>query len=570
MADTNPTTVLGPSRHYRRRLAKLKIEHSSWVSHYRELSDYLSPRRGRFLATETNRGRKRNTKIIDSTGTQALRTMASGMMSGMTSPVRPWFRTTTPDPELMEFGAVKDWIAATDKVMYAILARSNFYNSIYNVYVELGSFGTGPMYREQTFDDVVRYRPLTAGEYYIAENAQGIVDTVYREYTMTVSQIVEEFVAEPDGTLNWDVASPAVKRAWDNSDYDQLIEVVHAVEPRRSEDRDFTKLDGKNKPIKSVYYETGASDGKLLRESGFDSMPIYTPRWDVLGGDVYGRGPGMDALGDVKQLQQEQKRKAQGIDKMVNPPMTAPTSLRGKPASVLPGGTTYVDVNQGQQGFIPAYQVKPDISGLMADIQEVQGRIQRAFYADLFAMMLSSDRRQMTATEVVERHEEKLVLLGPVLQRLNTELLDPVIDDVFAFALERGLLPPPPPELQGVELKVEYISLLAQAQQAVGASSIERTLGFAGNLISAFPGITDKIDADQALDEYSQILGTPNGVVRSDEEVEALRAERAEAEAQAAATEQLAVGADTAKVLSETDTQSPNALTDLLGRGQTV
>jgi hypothetical protein len=141
-------------------------------------------------------------------------------------------------------------------------------------------------------------------------------------------------------------------------------------------------------------------------------------------------------------LQHQQKRKAQAIDKMVNPPMVAPTSLKGKPSTVLPGQTTYVDPLQGAQGFAPAYQVQPRINELMMDIQEVQNRVQRGFYADLFAMMINSDRRQMTATEVVERHEEKLVLLGPVLQRINVELLDPLLDDVFEYALEGGLLPP--------------------------------------------------------------------------------------------------------------------------------
>jgi hypothetical protein len=290
----------------------------------------------------------------------------------------------------------------------------------------------------------------------------------------------------------------------------------------------------------------------------------------VLPGDIYGRSPGMDNLGDIKQLQQQQKRKAQAIDKMVNPPMVAPTSLRGKPSSVLPGSTTYVDPLQGGQGFTPAYQVTPRLGEMQQDIAEVQERIQRGFYADLFAMMINSDRRNITATEVVEKQSEKLVLLGPVLQRLNTELLDPLLDDVFEFALEAGLLPEAPEALQGIELRVEYISLLAQAQQAVAASALERTMGFVGNMVAVFPQAADNINSDEAVRQYAEILGNSPDLMRDSKEVDAKRKSDAEAAQATQAMETAGAAAQGAKVLSETDTQNPNALTDLLGRGATA
>ena len=554
-----------------RRYKQLEDDRSSWRTHWMELSDYLLPRRGRYLMeSQNNRGRKRTTKILDNTGTQALRTLGAGLMSGMTSPARPWFRFATPDPEMMERHDVKVWIADVEQTCRGILHGSNFYNTAYTVYQELGGFGTAPLYRQRSFDNVIRFRPFTAGEYVIAEDAQGKVDTLGRSFTMTVSQVVEKFVIGPNGTEDWTGVSKATKKMWDNAQYDAQVPVVHMMMPRRSSDRDYSKKDGLNMPFKSCYLEEGAANAdEMLSESGYERLPAYVPRWDVLSGDIYGRSPGMDNLGDIKQLQHQQKRKAQAIDKMVNPPMTAPTSLRGKPSSVLPGGTTYVDPTQGSQGFQPAYLVQPRLGDMAQDISEVQNRIQRGFYADLFAMMINSDRRDITATEVVERHEEKLVLLGPVLQRLNVELLDPLLDDVFSFALEAGLLPEPPPVLQGVELKVDYISLLAQAQQAVAASAIERTMGFAGNMSAVFPEIVDNIDADKAFREYSEILGNSPTVLRDMDTVIAQREARAEQQAQAQQAEQAGVMAANAKVLSETDTQNPNALTDLLGGGAT-
>ena len=554
-----------------RRFVKLENDRSSFRSHWMEISDYIAPRRGRYLIEGQNsRGRKRTTKIIDSTGTQALRVMAAGLMSGMTSPARPWHRRKVRD-DLMDNGDVRRWLAQVEMIERAILHKSNFYNSIYTVYTELGAFGTAPLYRQPSFDDVIRFRPFTVGEYVIAENDQGVVDTLGRHFTMTVGQIVQKFVHNPmTGKMDWSGVSKATKRLWDESNYDELVEVLHFIEPRLMGDRDASKKDALNMPFKSCYFELASESDELLMESGYRKFPAYVPRWDVLSGDVYGRCPGMDTLGDIKQLQHQQKRKAQAIDKMVNPPMVAPTSLKGKPSTVLPGQTTYVDPMQGGQGFVPAYQVQPRISELQMDIAEVQNRIQRGFYADLFAMMINSDRRQMTATEVVERHEEKLVLLGPVLQRINVELLDPLLDDVFEYALEAGLLPEPPEALAGEELEVEYISLLAQAQQAVAASSLERVMGFAGNLVAVFPDIVDGIDSDEALRQYSEILGTSPDVIISDEELQAKRQARAEEQQQMQAMEQASQLAQGAKVLSETDTQNPNALTEILGTGASV
>jgi hypothetical protein len=497
--------------------------------------------------------------------------MAAGMMSGMTSPARPWHRRKVANDDLMDRNDVRVWLASVERIERAILNNSNFYNSMSTVYTELGAFGTAPLYRQQSYDTVVRFRPFTAGEYVIAEDQYGNIDTLGRYFTMTVAQVVEKFGVIP-GTrdIDWSGISSTTHKLWDSKQYDELVQIVHMIEPRRADERDYGKRDQMNMPFKSCYMEYGGDGDKLLFEGGYRRFPAYVPRWDVLHGEVYGRCPGMDTLGDIKQLQHQQKRKAQAIDKMVNPPMVAPTSLKGKPSTVLPGQTTYVDPLQGGQGFVPAYQVQPRINELQVDIAEAQQRIQRGFYADLFAMMINSDRRQMTATEVVERHEEKLVLLGPVLQRINVELLDPLLDDVFEYALEAGLLPEPPEALAGEELEVEYISLLAQAQQAVAASSLERVMGFAGNLVAVFPEIVDGIDSDAALRQYANILGTSPDVIISDDELQAKRQARAEEQQQMQAMQQAGQLAQGAKILSETDTQNPNALTDLLGTGASV
>lgn len=554
------------------RFKKLENDRSSWRSHYMEITDYLLPRRGRYLFESANtRGRKRSSKIIDNSGGQALRTLSAGMMSGVTSPSRPWYRLTV-DDYLMDFPDVKNWLIEAERVTRRLLASTNFYNVAHTCYTELGAFGTHAIIRQPHPTKLRRYRPFTAGEYVIAENKFGEVDTLGREFAMTVSQIVEMFVFDKmTGSYDWSKVSAAVKRLWENKNYDEEVKIIHMIQPRRKDARDMTRRDGKNRPVMDVYFEEGADKDVFLQEGGYDKFPAFAPRWDVLGGDVYGVSPAMEHLGDIKQLQHEQKRKAQAIDKLVNPPMVASTALKGRPTTVIAGGTTYIDNLQGQSGFAPAYMVQPRIQEMMYDIQEVQERIQRGFYADLFAMMINSDRRQITATEVAERHEEKLVLLGPVLQRLNVEMLDPIVEDAFIAALEAGMLPPVPEALQGVEINVKYVSLLAQAQEAVAAASIERTFGFAGNLSAVMPDILDNLDGDEALRQYSDILGNGPDILRDPTAVQALRRQRAEQMAAQQQAEQMAVtagaaqqGAQAAKVLSETDTTTPNALSQLL------
>jgi len=556
-----------------KRYVKLENDRSSWRNHWMEISDYTLPRRGRFLfQTQDDRGKKRTGKIIDNTGTMAVRTLAAGMMSGMTNPARPWFRFAVQDEELMDNHQVKTWLADVERIIRGILQKSNFYNSIFTVYSELGAFGTGPLYRQRMGgDSVIRFRPFTVGEYVLAENDMGVIDTLGRSFTMTVSQVVEQFVVQQDGSSeDWTGVSRATRRMWNAKSYDELVPVIHMIEPRRRPETDRQAITNLDMPFKSCYMEQGAENDEVLQEGGFKNFPAYVPRWDVLSGDVYGRSPGMDTLGDIKQLQQQQKRKAQAIDKMVNPPMTAPTSMRGKPSSVLPGQTTYVDPQGGTQGFVPAYVVQPRLGEMMHDIEQVQERIQRGFYADLFAMMINSDRRNITATEIVEKQSEKLVLLGPVLQRVNVELLDPLLDDVFNFSLEAGLLPEPPKELQEVELRVEYISLLAQAQQAVAASALERTLGFVGNLAGIYPQAADVINPDEAVRQYAEILGNSPDLVNDSDAVESKRAADAEAAQAEMAANRVPEAAGAAKVLSETDTQNPNALTALLGSGASL
>ncbi|MBH3164586.1 phage tail protein [Serratia marcescens] len=537
-----------------KQLSQLITARSSYDSHWKELSDFILPNCGRFLTTDAGRN-KRNTKVVDPTGGLASRTLESGMLSGITSPTRPWFSLNTPNKQLMDSWPVKMWLSQVVELMNDVMNKSNWYQSLTVLYRYLGTFATGAISILEDDEDVIRTHVLPIGSYYISNSDRLQVDTVFRKFSMTCRQLVAKF--------GLDNVSDSVKSAWDTGSYETWFEVVHAVLPNTN--RDTGKLNSKNKRYSSVYYQPDGGGDKLLSESGFDEMPILVPRWDINGEDAYGSScPGILALGGVKALQLQQRRKDQAIDKLVNPPMMAPSSMKNERLSLLPGDVTYYNGAGDTQGFKPVYEINPRISELLESIQDGRQLTNECYFVPLFNMFSNINTRSMPIEAVNEMRDEKMLQIGPVLDRLNDELLDPAIDRIFNIMNRRGMLPPPPEELQGQPLRVEYTSVMAQAQKAVGIGSIERFVGFIGNMAAAgFQQAADKLDVDQAIDEYGDMLGVPTTITKSDEQVQAEREQRSQQQ-QAAQSLQMGTGAaDIAKTLSQAGTGDPNLLTSI-------
>jgi hypothetical protein len=537
------------------RWGMLKSERASWWAHWQEITTYVLPRSGRYFVQDRDKGWRRHNNIYDSTGTRALRTLGAGMMAGATSPARPWFRLGTQDPQLNAYPPVKLWLDDVTRRMQIIFNRSNTYRTLHQLYEELGAFGTAASIVLPDFKTVIHHYPVTVGEYAIAQDYQGRVCTLYREFEKTVGELVKEF-----GYKN---CSTVVQNMYDRGSLDQWIRIIHAIEPRA--DRDERMKDDKNMAWGSYYFEVGGNPNKFLSESGFKTFPAVVPRWAVAGGDIYGNSPAMEALGDVKQLQHEQLRKAQVIDYKTKPPLQVPTSMKNRDVETLPGGITYVDAASNANGIKTAWEVNLDLNHLLMDIQDVRERIRGSFYADLFLMLANATDTRMTATEVAERHEEKLLMLGPVLERLHNELLDPLIDMTFMRMVEANVLPPIPQELQGMELNVEFVSMLAQAQRAVGTNTVDRFVGNLGMVAQFKPDVLDKFDADQWADSYSDMLGVDPKLIVAGDQVAMIRKARNDAQAAQAQMAAMQQQAETAKTMAQAPTgQSENALTDVM------
>lgn len=546
-----------------KRFTSMKEERQSFESHWRELQDFFSPRRARFIDNNPNtRGQKVNGKLIDPSARVCLRILSAGMHSGSTNPAMPWFKLRTPDRELMEFKAVSLWLDMVEQLMRDVFERSNLYSVLPAIYADSGLFGTSPLTVLDHPRDVIHCVPSPIGSYCLGTDYYGNVVSKYCEYKMTVDQIIANFGKER--------VSNQIRAAYENNQRKQYFDILHVLEP--NDGRQWDQWDAANMAWRSTYFETGTNHEKPLRESGFEDNPLGALRWEVTENtDPYGSSPGMDALGLSKAIQIQTKQKAKAIDKLVDPPMVADPGLENKPSTLVPGGVTYAGFTATGSApkFQPAYQIKPEVAALIEDIRDTREILQQVMYTDLFLAITMADPRNATVAEIVERREEKILMLGPVLQNHKKGLIQPLIDRTFYIMMRQGLLPPPPPELEGVDLKVEMTGMLAQALKAVQTSGLERFVAFVGSAAKAqadageAPTALDKIDIDQSIDEYALAVGVPPSVVRSDDEVEKTRDDRAKqqkAAAAAQAAEPMAKMAKAAKDLSETKVGGRSAL----------
>lgn len=559
-------------------IGALDLERSSYMKHWMQLSSNILPRRGRFFVTDANRSDRRSTDIIDSTATFAAGTLSAGMMGGVTSPSRPWFRLTIGDPDLSEQEDVQVWLHDVAQRLNTVFLKSNLYDELPIVYKDLGVFGTAPILVEEDDEDVIRCSSIPVGSYYLGLDDKGRVRVYARKFLMTVRQIVEKFGQfTSDGYLDPSNLSTQVQSYYNANQLETWIEVAHVVEPNRDY---LPKLRvSKYKRFYECYYETGTSTtgtsanyqpDVFLREGGYDEFPVLAPRWEVTGEDTYATNcPGMVALGDIKQLQFGERKKGQALDLMVRPPLNAPASMKRAKTSILPGDVNYRGRGE-TEGLTAVFEVGLQIDQLREEQNDIRRRIDTAFYTDLFLMLEQIDPGKMTAYEVNERIQERMLVLGPVLERLNQDLLDPLIDRTFAIMNRRGMIPPAPESLQGSPLRVEYISIMAQAQKQVALNSIERFSGFVQGLAATDPSVLDVVDYDQIIKDYAEGSGVEPKSVRPADQVAGIRAQRAQVQEQQHAAEMATAGAKSARDLSQANTDGPNALADILAGAQST
>ncbi len=500
------------------RFDRLKTGRQNWETHWQEVADYMQPRKADVTRTRS-KGDKRTELVFDSSPIQAVELLAASLHGMLTNPSTPWFSLRYKDEGLDSDDEAKLWLEGVTETMYTAFNRSNFQQEIFELYHDLITFGTAAMFIEEDQNDLLKFSTRHINEIYITENDKGRIDTVYRRFKITLRAAAQQF----GGSL-----SEEAKKKVDKDPFDE-IDILHAVYPRQ--DFNPAKKDKQNMEFESVYLEY--KNGNELSVGGFVEFPFVVPRYLKASHEIYGRSPAMTALPDVKMLNEMSKTTIKAAQKQVDPPLLVPDDGFLLPVRTVPGGLNFY--RSGTRDRIEPLNIGANNPlGLNMEEQR-RTAIRNVFYVD---QLMLQQGPQMTATEVIQRNEEKMRLLGPVLGRLQSELLKPMIDRCFAILLRNNQFSQAPDFLSGQDIEIEYVSPLAKAQKGTELSSITRAIEILGSLANVAP-VFDYINFDALVKHVADLVGVPQKVLKLQSQVNAEREQAAQQQQQMAQMQQL-------------------------------
>ena len=495
---------------YIKKFQALKSDRMNWDSHWEECAQYILPRKDDVYQTRTP-GEKKMMRVYESTAIHSNELLASALHGMLTNPATTWFELSTGDEQIDMDDEVRLWLQNTVKQMHNVLNTSNFHTNIHELYLDLGCFGTGLMRIEEDKEEVVKFQTRPIYEAYARENAQGNINTIYRSFKLDVNQIAEEF-----GTEMFDSQLEGFLKNRDS----QKLEILHVVEPVEQDD----EFDQRGFTYKSVYILV---DRKIpLKTGGFKEFPYVVPRWTKIAGEVYGRSPGMKALPDIKMTNVVAKTTIRSAQKVVDPPLLMPDDGYMMPFKTAPGAINFY--RPGAQPVTPL-QTGSRVDFGVQFTEQINARIREAFFIDQLQLNTGP---QMTATEVAQRTEEKLRLLGPILGRQHYELLKPLINRLFAIMFRKNMFEEVPEILQDRNLQVQYSSKIAKAQKSADADTLIKVMNVIGPMIQLQPEIMDNVNGDQAIRYVSKAYGLPEQMLRPFDDVVQDRVERQEQQQQ--------------------------------------
>lgn len=535
------------------RLASMKMLRQPYEADFKEIARLCLPSRSEFTAGSgaSRLSRRANTSKQDTAGRIAGRTLVNGMSTGLSSNARPWFKLQVPDLEMMNYTPVKEWLHKVQLEIYALFARTNYYDANKVAYAQLGHMGVACNIHVEHDEYVMVAHAMEVLEYWIAQDEGLRTNAMARRVVFTVDQLIAAF--------GWRKVTEQVRNAYNRGDVHMLVPVMHMIEYNRDRDGDY--WDYGNKPWRSIWWDEGSTDKKdenLLRVSGFDTKPFSAPRWETTGAQVYSdASPAYDALPDLRELELQGRRYGRAMDNLVKPALGVPASLQQTALSLDPGSINFV--NDMQSSVQPILKPDPNVLNAIEGGRDwTTNRVNQLFYADLWMAITDMEGIQpRNEQELLYRNEEKLTQLGPVVDRVNIEKLEPDIDRTYSILQNVGRIPPPPPELAGTGIQVDFVSILAQAQKAAANTQIERILRFVGFIAEQFPEAALKIDAQKAVDEFATNAGSNPKIIRSDEVVAQLMKEQQaaqQAQQAMAAAPAARDGAQAAELLSRTKT----------------
>lgn len=519
-----------------RRHQELAATRATWENHWREIAERVLPRQDSFQ-TKWSEGAKRNEKIFDSTAPIALERFAAAMESMLTPRAQRWHRLRASDQALNEADGVRDWFRRVEDILFAARysPRANYASQQHETYMSLGAFGTGVLFVGEEVGSGLRYKSIHLSDCCFAEDANGRIDTVFRKYRLSARQAAQRW---PEKDL-----PRGIRRAVEKEP-ERRFDFLHAVMPRGEIKRG--KADAKNLPFASTHL---AVEGRqIMQDGGFEQFPYAVSRYVTAPNEVYGRSPAMAVLPDIKMLNEMSRTIIRAAHKTVDPPVLIHDDgiLGGRP-DLRPNAINYGGVDSAGRPLMQPFQnnARVDIGlDMMNQRREV---INDAFLVSLFQILVQGPA--MTATEVLERAQEKGVLLGPTVGRQQSESLGPMIERELSILARADALPPMPAALRdaGGDYEIQYDSPLTRAQRAEEGLGVMRALEIVGTMAAADPSIFDNFDADAVAKIAVEVHGVEH-ILRKKEDVEALRGERTQQEG---LSQTLAAGPQVADTVSK-------------------
>lgn len=524
------------------RVANLR---ATFETNWQEISDHCTGRRW-FIARDDIPGRIRHRDIYDNTSMVSGVLLASGLHTLLTNTATTWFRMKPEFDELLEDPETAIWFEDAEHVMYSHFNRpeARFMSQMHEMYHDLVHYGTSSMWVLDKPGQGVAFSARPLRETYITQDSEGVIDTYFRKLEMTNRQAVDLL-----GAKN----VPRAAKEIENGNGEKVMEYLHWI--RRNDDPDPAQMGSKGMPWSSSYIDF--ENGNILSEGGYRELPYLVARWSTDAGEVYGRGPGYQALPAQKMLNQMKRTVLEAGQLAVRPPAFVRNDGVLTQLRLNPGGVTYLGPDDGS-GVSPITfmetKVRPDIGTELLERERVA--VRGAYHFEL--LQLLQDPR-MTATQVIELASKMSRLLSPILGRMQSEVLEPMIERVFSILLRQGRFLPPPPALQGQEIRVEYVSPIARAQREGDAAAIVDTFTVATNLATTDPGVMDNLNGDEAIREIARAKGVPLSVLRPQAEVAALREERNKQAQQQQALDQFSQAAGALPSLVESGIDLGNA-----------
>tara|TARA_R100001369_G_scaffold22035_2_gene40208 strand:+ start:705 stop:2408 length:1704 start_codon:yes stop_codon:yes gene_type:complete len=504
-----------------KRLSTLQKHRANWESHWQEVADYIIPRKADITKKRTS-GDKRTELIFDGTAIHAAELMSASLHGMLTNAASPWFALRYTDNEFEEDDEANEWLHKASDVMYREIARSNFHEAIHELYTDLVCFGTGVLFIDHDKDDRLRFSTRHISECYLAEDEMGRVDTVYREFKISARAAVKQFGFENVGKN--------IAKIY-KADPNEEIKLLHIVMPR--DERDPVMLDSKNKPYASIYMDP--EEKVILSESGYDEFPYCVPRYlkSSFENQGYGRSVAMSALSDVKMVNKMSEVVIRAAQLHIHPPLMVPDDGFHMPVRTVPGGLNFY--RSGSRDRIEPLNIGGNNPIGQEQLEQRRQAIRAAFYVD---QLIMGNNPNMTATEVIQRTEEKMRLLSPALGRMQAELLHPLINRIFALLSKKKAFEAAPEFMQTGEIDIEYVSPMAKAQRSSDVQSAMQLFGFLQPLMQIDPSVIDYLDIDGLASHIIKVTNVPATVVRGKGDVESLRQQRAEQQEQQAEMQQ--------------------------------